>query len=253
MSLIRLCLLTLLPVMGALSLRAQTVDDLNKQADDLVHNLKEEDALQQYKSVLSLKSDNLHALIWCSVLSARMGARQTEKSPQKDYYTQAQNYASQALQADSNSSEANCAMAIAETKLSQIESGKKRLALYKDIKGFCDKAIHLDKSNYMAWHVLGDWDYTVSHMSGAEKAGLRISMSGFPDATIKDAIHSYETCRSLNRSFIINYLTLAKAYREDDQNENALAALQTLVHLPVQTQDDPQTKEEGRKTLDAMM
>lgn len=250
---IPLLLLTLGLSMGIRSLHAQTVEDLDKQADDLVHNLKEEDALQKYKDVLSLHSDDVHALVGCSDMCARIGNRQTDKGRQKDYFAQAQSYAGLALQADSNSSDANCVMAIALTRIGQTESGKKKIVLEKDIKLYCDKAIHLNKGNFMAWYMLGQWDYTISHMSGAEKAGIRVVMGGFPDATIKDAIHCYETCRNLNRGFILNYLSLAKAYREDDQNENALSTLQSLVRLPVQTEDDPAIKDEGRKMLDALM
>jgi hypothetical protein len=250
---IRLLLLTFGFFMGALSLSAQTVDDLNKQADDLVHNLKEEEALQKYKDVLALQSDNLHALVSCSDMAARIGNRQQEKGRQKEYFAAAQSYAALALKADSNSSDANCMMAIALGRIAQTESGKKKVALARDVKTCCDKAIRLDKTNFRAWHVLGEWDYEISHLSGGEKAAAKVLFGGLSDATIKDAIHSYEMCRTLNRSFILNYLTLAKAYKEDDQNENALSTLQTLVRLPVQAQDDPSIKEEGRKMLDALM
>jgi hypothetical protein len=250
---IRLLLLSFGLSLGILSVNAQTVDDLNKQADELVHDLKEEDALQKYKDVLALHSDDPHALIGSADMCARIGNRQQEKSKQKEYFAQAQTYASSALQADSNSSDANCVMAVVLGRVAHTESGKKKIALFRDVKTYSEKAIKLNKSNYRAWYVLGQWNYDISHLSGGEKAAAKVLMGGLSDGTIKNAIHDFETCRTLNRSFILNYLSLAKAYREDDQNENALSALQSLVRLPVQTEDDPSIKEEGRKMLDALM
>lgn len=237
---------------GPIALHAQTADDIAGEGDQLVKNLKEEDAYQKYKAALVVQPDNLHALVQCSLVASRMGNRQTDKNKARDLYTEARDLAGRALKVDSTSADACVMLAMAEGRLSQSEGAKTKVEYARDVKDYCDKAIRLDPKNYRAYYLLGVWSVQVAHMSGMQRTGAKL-YGGLPDATIKDAIRYFEKCRSVNPSFILNYLDMAKVYKEDDQNEKALAALQTLVHLPVQTEDDPAIKAEGRKMLDAMM
>lgn len=239
---------------GSSALFAQTADDLDQQAALSVKNLKEEDALATYKQALVVQPDNLPALIGASEMSSRIGNRLVDKSKDQAtvYFNAAQDYASKALKVDSNSSDANLEMAIALGRLSLIESGKKKVQYARDIKMYGDKAIHLNPQNSRAYYVLGKWNFEIANLNYFERSAAKMFFGGIPDGSIKGAIANYEKCRQLNPGFILNYLDLAKAYKQDDQNEKAIAALQTLVHLPVQAQDDPSTKIEGRKMLDSM-
>jgi tetratricopeptide (TPR) repeat protein len=235
-----------------LTLHAQTANDIAAEGDQLVKNLKEEDAYQKYKDALVIQPDNLHALIQCSYVASRIGSRQTDKNKAKDFFTEAQDLAGRALKVDSTSSDACLMMGIAEGRLAQTEGGKKKVEYGRDVKTYCDKAIRLDPKNYRAYHLLGVWNVEAAHMTGLERTTARVLYGGMPDATVKQALRCFEQCRAIYPGFILNYLDMAKAYKEDDQNEKALGALQTLVHLPVQTEDDPAIKAEGRKMLDAM-
>jgi len=241
--------------LAATAPKAQTADDLNQEGTLLVRNLKEDSALTVYQSVLVIQPDNLTALVACSDLSGRIGARMTDKQKarQLELYEAAQDYAAKALKVDTGSSDANCAMALALTDLSQVEREKKRAGDLRDVRTYCDIAIRQNPRNFRAWYVLGKWYYTVVHLGGMEKAGLKVLYGGLPDATIKDAIVCFEKSRSLNRGFIRAYLDLAKAYKDDDQGEKSIAVLQALVRLPVVTEDDPALKAEGRQLLDAAM
>jgi tetratricopeptide (TPR) repeat protein len=250
---VRIALLSVGCCLIAFSLHAQTADDLDQQAAQQIRSLKEEDALATYKQVLVIQADNLTALIGASDLSSRVGNRIADKDKARVFFDAAQDYAGKALKVDSTSSDANLVMAIALGRLSLTESGKKKVAYARDIQTYCNKAIQLNKNNFRAYYVLGKWNYEISNLSGLERAAAKIMYGGVPEGSVKAAIVCYEKCRSINPGFILNYLDLAKAYKDDDQNEKALAALQTLVHLPVQAQDDPATKVEGRKMLDAMM
>ena len=232
---------------------AQTADDMAAEGDALVKSLKEEDAYAKYKVALVVQPDNLHALIQCSFVASRMGGRQTDKGKATTFYTEAQDLAGRALKVDSTVADAYVAMAIAEGRLAPGESAKKRVEYGRDVKNDCDKAIKLDPKNYRAWYILGMWNVQAAHMSGAERAAAKVLYGGIPDATIKTALNCFEKCRSFNPSYILNYLDMAKIYKEDDQSEKCISALEVLVKLPVQTEDDPAIKAEGRKMLDALM
>ena len=232
---------------------AQTADDMAAEGDALVKSLKEEDAYAKYKAALVVQPDNLHALIQCSFVASRMGGRQTDKGKATTFYTEAQDLAGRALKVDSTVADAYVAMAIAEGRLAPGESAKKRVEYGRDVKNDCDKAIKLDPKNYRAWYILGMWNVQAAHMSGAERAAAKVLYGGIPDATIKTALNCFEKCRSFNPSYILNYLDMAKIYKEDDQSEKCISSLEVLVKLPVQTEDDPAIKAEGRKMLDALM
>lgn len=238
---------------GLNSLYAQTADDMATEGDQLVKSLKEEDAYQKYKAALVVQPDNLHALIQCSYMSSRIGNRQADKNKARDYFTEAQDLAGRALKVDSNSADAYVAMAIAEGRLALGESARKKVEYGRDVKNYCDKAIKLDPKNYRAYYLLGLWNVQAARMSGVERATARVLYGGMPDASIKTALACFEKCRSVNPNFILNYLDMAKIYKDDDQTDKSIYTLQTLVKLPVQTEDDPAIKAEGRKMLDAMM
>jgi tetratricopeptide (TPR) repeat protein len=253
MNSIRIGLLCLSATLAGLSLHAQTADDMTKEGDLLVKNLKEEDAYQKYKQALVVQSDNLRALTQCSYVATRIGARQKDKKKAVEFYTEGQDLAGRALKTDSTSSDASLMMAMAVGKLAQTESAKKRVEYNRDVKTYCEQAIRQDPKNYRAYYLLGMWNLQAAHMSGVERAEAKVLYGGMPQATIKDAIRWFEKCRSVYPSYMLNYLDLAKTYKEDDQNEKAIAALQVLVKLPVQTEDDPGIKAEGRTILEAMM
>lgn len=253
MSISKYLLIAALALGSVTSTFAQTADDMAAEGDQLVKNLKEEDAYAKYKSALVVQPDNLHALVQCSFMASRIGGRQTDKGKATTFYTEAQDLAGRALKVDSTNADAHVALAIADFRLTPGLSAKKRAEYGRDVKNLCDKAIKLDPRNYRAWYLLGLWNIMAFHMSGAERAEAKVLYGGIPDATIKTAIACFEKCRSINPSYIINYLDLAKVYKEDDQTEKAITALETLVKLPVQTEDDPATKAEGRKMLDSLM
>ncbi|TDW97351.1 tetratricopeptide repeat protein [Dinghuibacter silviterrae] len=234
------------------ALHAQTASDITAEGDQLVKSLKEEDAYKKYKDALVIQPDNLHALIQCSYMASRIGNRQADKNKAREFFTEAQDLAGRALKVDSTSSEAYLMMAIAEGRLAQTEGARKKVEYGRDVKNYCDKAIKLDPGNYRAYHLLGVWNVEAAHMTGLERTSAKVLYGGIPDATVKEGLRCFEKCRSIYPGFLLNYLDMAKAYKEDDQNEKALGALQTLVRLPVQTEDDPAIKAEGRKMLDAM-
>lgn len=232
---------------------AQTAEELLKQVDQLDRSFKEDEAYAKCKEALMIQPENLLALIKCSDLAARIGVRQPNKDGQKDVYSAGRIYAERALKVDSNSSEANCAMAMVQGRLSLLESGKQKVALVKEVKNYVDKALGLDKNNSKAWHVLGEWYFEVSNLSGFEKVSAKVLFGGMPKASLDDAIGAFEKSRSLNASFLLNYYELARCYKASDQNDKAIAVLQLLLRLPRKLQDDDHLKADGKVMLDGLM
>src|ERR1700722_4734250 len=106
-------LLTLLFIGFPCLLFSQDINQLLKEAQQQESLLHENEAFLKYAEVVKQDPGNLVALCKCSELSSRIGARQVDKEKMRPYFIAARNYATSALRVNQNSSEANCAMALA--------------------------------------------------------------------------------------------------------------------------------------------
>jgi tetratricopeptide (TPR) repeat protein len=106
-----------------------------------------------------------------------------------------------------------------------------------------------DPQNFKAWHILGRWHYELSNLNLLERAAVKVLYGGVPAASIKESIQAFEKARSIVPGLILNYLEMAKAYKQHDQRDKAIAYLKFMLSLPNQTEDDTAIKEMGKKLL----
>ncbi|HSU50064.1 MAG TPA: hypothetical protein VLJ41_05725 [Segetibacter sp.] len=232
---------------------SQDVSVLMKEASNFERSLKDDEALEKYKSVLSSEPQNLQALIKSSEISSAVGGRQADKKVKLNYYEQAKDFADKALAINSNSADANYVRAVAASRLTEVEpDNKKLIADVKDIRTFADKALQADPNHGKANYVMGKWNYEMVSLSWAKKAAIKVLFGGMPEATIDNAFKYMEKCRTLEPYFVLNFLDLAKAYKYDNQPAKAIAVLNQLVKLPTRTPDDLAYKNEGKKMLSEM-
>lgn len=222
---------------------------LLKEAQQQEILLHESEAFLKYAEVLKKDPLNLLALWKCSELSSRIGARQPNKDNMRPYFIAARNYAAAALRVNSNSTDANCAMALALGRVSLISGTKDRVMLARDVKYYAENAIRLDPTNFRAYHILGRWNYDVSNLSLAEKSFARVFYGKIPDASLELAIYDFEKSRALNPGFILNYYELARSYHRMDENKKAIANLHILLGLPNLIYDDTRVKTIARQLL----
>jgi len=224
-----------------------------KEATNLERSLKEEEAFNKYKEILSNDGGNLKALVRSSELCSSIGSRQTDKNAKANYYNLARDYANKAIAVDSNSADAYYVRAVAAGKLTEVETENKKLVEdVKDIKTNADKALSINPNHGKANYILGKWNFEVLTLSWAKKAAVKVLFGGMPPATIENAYKYMEKCRTIEPYFVPNYLDLAKAYKYDHKPEQSIAVLNQLVRLPVRTANDVALKAEGKKLLSEM-
>jgi len=228
---------------------AQDVNTLLREAQQQESELREEEAFQKYAQAVRIQPSNLAALCKCSELCSRIGNRQNDKAVKTDYFHAARTYATAALRVNPNSTEANFVMAMALGRMALISSGRDKVEAVNDIRQYAEKSIHLDPDNFKPYHIMGKWNYEVSNLSVAERTLAKWFFGGVPHASLQDAISNYEKSRTLNPSFVLNYLELARAYHRAGQNKQAQQLLQAMMQLPNSTFDDPRIKEEGRRMM----
>ncbi|MEO6188132.1 MAG: hypothetical protein ABIO82_07020 [Ginsengibacter sp.] len=227
---------------------AQDISGLLKEAANYESTMNDEQAVSKYKEVLKISPDNLVANCKASELSSRIGARYNDdKKKQATFYTSAKTYAETAFRLNQQSSEANFVMALMMGREAMERGGKEKISAVKNIKIYADRAIKADPSNYKAWFILGKWYYEVSSLNYFQKTAVKVFFGAFADATVDDAIRCFEKSKALNPTFVLNYLSLAKAYEKKDNNDLAKQNLSVMISLPDNTPDDQKIKSEGRE------
>ncbi|MEI6265861.1 MAG: hypothetical protein WCP74_12210 [Sphingobacteriia bacterium] len=224
-----------------------------KEAENLEKQLKEPEALEKYKQILLTSPTNIKALVKATELNVLLGGKEKEKKSKRLYYESALAFAQRALQADTNSADANYAMAMASGKLTDVESeNKKIVAFVKDVKTYADKALSINPNHAKANYTLGKWHYEMVTLSGIKKMAVKLFYGGLPDGDLDKAIALMEKCKTIEPYFAPNYLDLGKAYKEAHQPAKATEVLNKLVKLPTRSSEDITIKAEGAQLLESL-
>jgi len=230
-------------------LYAQTADELVEQALQLEKQMKESVALTKYRDAIKIQPDNIPALTGASELCAREGYRQKDADEKTKAYNEAISYAEQAIKLAPENANANYVMAVAMGRKAMTAGAKEKVAASKEVKKYAELAIKFNPSYAKAYHVLGKWNYEVANLNTFEKAAAKMLFGGLPEGTLSNAISNYEKCRKLDPSIVLNYLELARAYKDNDEQDKAIEVLRKATGLRAVFQDDPNIKSECKKML----
>ena len=233
-------------------LLAQDVTTLIAEGQKLETNLDERAAFGKFKEALKLAPKNLIALTRSSEICSSIGNRETTSKTRDAYFNAALLYAQTAIKLYPESDLSNVSMAIAVGRIVLRKSGKDKIASVKDLKAYADKAIKINPNNFRAWHILGKWNYEVSNLTALERTAAKLLFGALPAASFATSIACYEKAKSINGTFVLNYLELAKAYKKNGELLKAKAALNTMLSLKNTTVDDGIAKEEGKVLLNKL-
>ncbi|MBO9728187.1 MAG: tetratricopeptide repeat protein [Chitinophaga sp.] len=235
---------------AALWVKAQSVSEMVEEARQLEKQMKESEAFEKDKDILKIQPTELDALNQASQLCSRIGNRQKSKDDKVNYFNMAKSYAQQALKVNPNSPDANLSMAIAMGRMALISGAKDKVAASKDVKKYAELAIKFNPSLAQAYHVLGKWNFEVANLNAFERGAAKMLFGGLPDGSLQNAINNYEKCRQLDPAFLLNYYELARAYKENDQQDKAIEVLKKALTLRNIVYDDATTKMDCKKMLD---
>lgn len=229
------------------NINAQTAAELVKQGNTALNNKNEKSALQFYKKAIKADNKNDDAYAGASLMYSRIGNRQSGKETKKSYFKAAKVHALVAVKQNPKSSFNNYTVAVAMGRMALISGSKEKVAASRDIKKYAEKATRLNPKNAPAWNVLGKWHYAVSNLNFAEKAAANMIFGGLPKGDIQTAIKYFEKSRSIDPSYVLNYLDLAKSYAQVGNNTKKLSMIAKGLKLPNKTKDDASFKKELQK------
>jgi len=229
---------------------AQDINLLLKEADNFEHQFKEEDALNKYKQVLLVDGNNSKALLKSTELSGTIGERQINKNDKRMYFESALAFGERAVVADSINPDGYYAKAFACSKMAEVETENKKLyGFVREVKINAEKALRINPNHAKANFMLGKWYYEISIMNEAKRKVAKTLYGGLPDADLDKAILYLEKSRSIDPYYVLNALTLAKAYKENNRPAPEIEVLKRVVKLPTRTFDDTALKAEAQKML----
>lgn len=228
---------------------SQDINVLLKEAERLEAVPNEVAALNKLKEALVVQPANIHALSKSSELCSRIGTRQANPKDRDNYFIAALTYAQRAIAISPLNDKANVSMAMIVGKSSMTKSGKEKIKSAKEVKRLLDIAIRSNPNNWLAWHILGRWNYEISNVSSIERAAARMFYSALPEGSLSNSIMYLEKAKSLSPRFALNTFELAKAYHRNDDNVKAVSLLKSLQALPIGTEDDPMIKTQALKLI----
>ncbi len=228
---------------------AQDANSMLAEASKIEMLPNESLALSRYKDILKIYPQNITALSKSSELCSRIGSRESAGVSQNAWYDAALQYANRAIAFSPRSDQANVSKAMIIGKSSLTKSSKEKIKGAKEIKQLLDIALATNPKNYLAWHILGRWNYELSNVNSFERAAARVFVTSVPEGSLKNSIICFENARKLSPDFILNNIELAKAYYANNQPIKGINLLQEAIKMPVTTEDDPRLKQKAHNLI----
>lgn len=228
---------------------SQDISVILKEAEKLEFVPNELAAYYKLKEALKIQPNQVNALSKCSELCSRIGSREKDAKKRDSWFSAALGYANKAVSISPSSDRANVSLAMVLGKNSLSKSGKEKIKNADKIKKLCELALRTNPNNYLAWHILGRWNYEISGINPFERAAAKLFFGGLPQGSLNNAILYFEKTKSLMPNFILNYLELAKAYHKDGQTSKAIGLLKSIQSFSNLTEDDSNLKANGLKFI----
>ena len=159
------------------------------------------------------------------------------RSDNEDYkmamYDTSRMHAEKTYAIDSNTSEANYAMALAMGIVAEISGTSDKIAASKKLRYYCERSIELDPTYAKPYYILGRWHNTIANFSWFEVFLVDLLFGGTPvGASHEKALECMLTAVKYEKSFLY-YHGLAGAYAELDMDEKAIEVLKEALKLPL--------------------
>ncbi|MDQ4139009.1 MAG: hypothetical protein M3142_00660 [Bacteroidota bacterium] len=216
-----------------------TSDELVREANQLLEEYKDVEALQKFEEVLVVNPDHYEALYKVSLLHSRIGFRYPDELQKGEHFLLAKEYAEKALKVKKSGAESNYVMALAIANISFVSGAKARISNLKEIKSYIDKSIAANPNYANAWHLLGRWHYKVANMNVFEcTISKLVKGSTKSEASNNQAINCFQKAIKLDGTNLNYYYDLAVVYREMKEIDQSIAVLQNAMQVQPVTSEE---------------
>ena len=230
-------------------LRAESASELFQKAAVLDRKLNAAAALALYQRAEKLESRNAEILLGIARQYRHLMADASAPQDKLRLGGLALDYAKRAAALAPDNSEAQASIALSYGKLLPLESTKEQIETSRRIKAAAERALQLDRTNDIAWHVLGRW-----HEGYAELTGVRRTLGEFlygklPVSTHDAAAKCFRKALDANPHRLIHYIELGRTYAQMGRTAEARQLIEQGLAMPDVDKEDSSEKQLGRETL----
>src|SRR5208337_1627966 len=199
----------LLPITPA-ALHSEPADELIAEGDASAGKFQAADALKFYLPAEKLEPNNVRLLVRISREYRHLMSDATNPEQKLSLGSTAVDYAKRAVALEPNDAEAQLAVAVSYGKMEPLEGNREKIEASRIIKDAADKAIKLDPSSDLGWHVLGRWHMALADVPAYERALAQLAYGNLPESTYADAARCFEKAIELNPNRLMHYIELGR-------------------------------------------
>ncbi|MBN2364729.1 MAG: tetratricopeptide repeat protein [Calditrichaeota bacterium] len=234
----------------ALNLDAQETEMLIAKGDSAFKAFNNREALNYYSQVLKIDSSHYEAAWKISRAYVDVGETIDDDETRKEAYKRAQDYAQKAVNINPEGAKGYLYLSVAIGRVALDAGKKEQVQLSKDVKAAVDKALALDPTDDIAWHVLGRWHRKMATLNWIQKNFANMFLGGVPkEASVDSSAACFRRAIELNPGHINHHLELAFTYEELDRKDKAILEYEKVVELPKTDADDDEYKKQARERL----
>jgi tetratricopeptide (TPR) repeat protein len=156
-------------------------------------------------------------------------------------YRQAESFAQRCILADSMRSEGHTWRAAALGNIAMTVGSKAKVELCQQIKKELDCSIRLNRSDDIAFSILGSFYRALGNVSWIERRLAAIFLGSLPDGGYEEAEQALKAAVALAPGVIRHHSELGELYLDQDRYDEALTEFQLVVTLPVLLASDERT------------
>ncbi len=215
-----------------------TVNELLKKAEVARKSFKDFEAIQYYKQVLNLDSNNFQALWNISFVYQRSGWLEQDKGKKQSLIEKAISYSQKLIEKFPDTYEANVVYAGALARMTEFLPSKEKVNTARSIKEFGETAMRINPNDHQVWYLLGWLNFSMGKASWLERSLAGLLFGGLPKGmTIETGIEYLEKANELNRDCIVYLYDLATFYERTNTATAIQVTKKALSILPKAPED----------------
>lgn len=230
---------------------SQSAAEWKKKGDALEAAGKTKDALAAYQEADKKSPEDEEILVKIAKQYGDL-MPSLDGAAKKDASSKSLEYSRKAVAVNPKSSDSHLALALSLGKNTEFMGNRQKIEASREMKTAAETALRLNPKSDYAHHMLGRWHQEMAGIGGATRAIAKIIYGGVPNGTHQEALGHFESARKINSRRLIHQIEYGRTLAMMGREAEAKAAIQKGLDMPNREADDKDSKERGRKTLEAL-
>jgi len=201
-------------------------------------------AISLYEKILP---GNEVSVLWRLCRATYECAEAAPEGAREALFDRAVGFARRAVAAVPLSADAHALLAVVLGRKALHESTSKAIEISREVKAEADRALALDKDNFIALLVLGLWNRQIAGLGFFERTAADVFYGGLPEASLEASARNLERAVRIQPRSIRAHYELAVTYRTLDESKKALEEARAAVRCPASRPEDPRLLAKARE------